>query len=276
GFRLGAYDRAKSLIIDPVLAYSTYLGGNSDDEGRGIAVDSAGNAYVVGQTSSTNFPTTPGAFQTGGGTGFVTKLNAAGSARIYSTYLGGGADAVDAIAVDSVGNAYLTGFTQSSGFPTTAGALDSTLTGPSDGFVTKLNAAGSLVVYSTYLGGGNTEDGKAIALDSAGNAFVAGRTSSSNFPTVNAFDGSLNGSQDAFLTKLNAAGTALVYSTYLGGDGGIESAGGVAVDSAGNAYVTGVTLSSNFPLASPIQAMSGGNGDAFVTKFNAAGTAAIY
>jgi Calx-beta domain/Beta-propeller repeat/Carboxypeptidase regulatory-like domain len=262
-----------------VLAYSTYLGGSGSDEGNDIAVDSAGNMYVAGSAGSANFPTTPGAFQTReAGGGFVTKLNATGSARIYSTYLSGGA--IASMALDSAGNAYVTGFTQSSSLPTTPGAISNTLNGIQDGFVTKLNPTGSALIYSTYLGGSSFDAGDGIAVDSAGNAYITGHTSSSNFPTANAFDDSLGGSVDVFVTKLNTAGTALVYSTYLGGDGEDTSSGStwtdVAVDSAGNAYVTGLTKSTNFPTANAIDDSLGGAADAFVTKFNAAGSALVY
>jgi hypothetical protein len=209
GFALGAYDRQKPLIIDPVLVYSTYLGGSGTDLGNGTAVDSSGNAYVTGVTHSTNFPTA-NAFQgTGGGVGsgsadvFVTKLNAAGSALVYSTYLGGNSDDEgDGIAVDSSGNAYVTGFAASTNFPTTANAFQGTFVGIGGlrVFVTKLNAAGSGLVYSTYLAGNVDDRASGIAVDSSGNAYVSGQTDSTNFATVNAFQGTKGGGTDAFVT----------------------------------------------------------------------------
>jgi hypothetical protein len=264
------------------LAYSTYLGGSGFDQGSAIAVDAAGNAYVTGSATSTNFPTTPGAFQTafGGGTGdvFATKLNRTGSALVYSTYLGGSeADLGQAIAVDSGGNAYLTGKTSSGNFPTTPGAYQTTFNGPprfsSDAFVTKLNAAGTVLIYSTYLGGSADDVGYGIAVNAARTAFVTGHTSSANFPTTpGAYQTASAGSGDAFVTALNSSGSALAYSTYLGGSG-FEIAYGIAMDAAGNVYVTGGTESSDFPttLGTFQSAYGGGTNDAFVTKLKTSG-----
>jgi hypothetical protein len=272
---------AKLNAAGSALVYSTYLGGSRNEFGGGIAVDAAGNAFVTGSTSSTNFPTTPGAFQTangGGADAFVAKLNAAGSALVYSTYLGGsGTDSPEGIAVDAAGNAYVTGITRSTNFPTTLGAFQTAFGGGDDAFVAKLNAAGSALVYSTYLGGSGNDAGSGIAVDAGGNAYVTGDTSSTNFPTTpSAFQTTNSGGQDAFVAKLNAAGSALVYSTYLGGSGS-DGGRGIAVDAAGNAYVTGGTSSTNFPTANPLQpAFGGGSGDAFVAKLNAAGSALVY
>ncbi len=224
GFQVAAYDASKPLIIDPVLSYSTYLGGGSavGDSGLGIAVDTAGNVYVTGNTSSTDFPTAS-SFQAafgGGSDAFVTKLNAAGDALVYSTYLGGdGQEAGNAIAVDSSGNAYVTGSTNSFGFARTrASPIQPQYNGGIfDAFVTKLNAAGNALVYSTYLGGFGTDVGRGIALDASGNAYVTGWTRSPDFPTASSFQPAFGGRSDAFVTKLNAAGNTLVYSTYLGG-----------------------------------------------------------
>jgi hypothetical protein len=272
------------------LFYSTYLGGSGDDWGVGIAVDGAGSAYVTGRTGSTNFPTTIGAFQTafaggidsfatpGGTDAFVTKLNPAGSAPLlYSTYLGGSAnDFGNGIAVDGLGNAYVTGYSGSTNFPTTAGAFQTTFGGAVDAFVTKLNPLGSApLVYSTFLGGSSGDQGRGIAVDGSGNAYVTGFTGSTNFPTtLGAFQTSYGGNGDAFVTKLNPAGSApLVYSTYLGGSNE-DVGGGIAVDSSGNAYVTGYTFSTNFPTTpNAFQPTSGGGPDAFVTKLNPDGSA---
>ncbi|HEV8306236.1 MAG TPA: SBBP repeat-containing protein, partial [Methylomirabilota bacterium] len=250
GVAVAAYDSRHPLVIDPVLIYSTFLGGSGADEGFGIAVDAAGSAYVTGWTASASFPTTAGALDTtfngGSADAFVTKLNSTGSALVYSTYLGGsGEDKSQAIAVDAAGNAYVTGWTDSSDFPTTAGAFQTALGGGRDAFVAKLNPSGSGLVYSTYLGGSGNESNvdfsPGIALDAAGNAYVTGGTSSSNFPTTaGAFQTSLGGSFDAFVTKLNPTGTALVYSTYLGGSGD-DQGHGIQVDASGHAYVTGYT-----------------------------------
>ena len=282
-FELAKYDAAKPLVIDPVV-YSTYLGGSGSDGGRGIAVDGSGNAYVTGSTTSANFPTTDPiqAGNAGGvsyGDAFVTKINAAGSAKVYSTYLGGSGDELGAgIAVDGAGNAYVTGFTQSTNFPT-ANPLQASNGGgggSGDAFVTKINAAGSALVYSTYLGGSGVDLGNGIAVDGSGNAYVTGSTTSANFPTANPLQGGSAGTQAAFVTKINASGSALVYSTFLGGSGR-DVGNGIAVDGSGNAYVTGNTTSSNFPTANPLQASFGGGAtDAFVTKINASGSARVY
>ncbi len=277
------------------LVYSSYLGGSSDDLGFGISVDSAGNAYVTGQTLSSDFPTV-NAFQPhiGGGTGcvpgalfpcgdaFVTKIAAGGSGLVYSTYLGGSnADGAAAIAVDSAGNVYLTGLTYSFDFPAlnpfqaacvpTAGVGTCT-----DAFVAELNATGSALVFSTYLGGSGYDVGRGIALDSSGNIYVAGQTGSTDFPTLKPYQASnAGGISDAFVTELAAGGGSLVYSTYLGGSDG-DWALSVSVDPLGEAFVTGGTDSSDFPLASAIQSTYGGNQDVIVTGFQAGGTGLIY
>jgi hypothetical protein len=252
GFTVGGYDPSDPLVIDPGLAYSTYLGGSGQDLGRGIALDGAGDAYVTGNTLSADFPTTPGAFDTSFNViddAFVTKLNPAGTALLYSTYLGAGStDWGYGIAVDGAGDAYVTGFTYSADFPTTPGAFDTSFNGVLDAFVTKLNPTGTALAYSTYLGGSSDDYGRGIAIDGAGNAYVTGPTGSFDFPTTaGAFDTSYNGDVlDAFVTKLNPTGTALLYSTYLGGSGR-DASGGIALDGAGNAYVTGETSSADFP-----------------------------
>ncbi len=283
-FEVASYDPGKTLVIDPVLVYSTYLGGSGGDLGQGIAVDSSGNAYVTGDTFSTNFPTAnPLQAVYGGGLNqgdaFVAKLNPAGSALVYSTYLGGSCqDSGQGIAVDSSGNAYVTGGTFSTDFPT-ASPLQAVFGGGlSDGFVAKLNPTGSALVYSTYLGGSGDDSGYGIAVDSTGNAYVTGETDSTNFPTSRPLQASSGGGSDAFVAKLNSGGSALVYSTYLGGSSQ-DFGQGIAVDSAGNAYVSGVTNSTDFPTASPLQAVFGGGvdyGDAFVAKLNPTGSALVY
>ncbi|MBI3292937.1 MAG: SBBP repeat-containing protein, partial [Elusimicrobia bacterium] len=224
---LGGSSDAFVTKVNPdgtALVYSTYLGGGGEDVGRGIAVDADGTAYVTGQTASPNFPTTPGAFQTtiGGGfygDAFVTKVNPDGTALVYSTYLGGrDIDGGSGIAVDADGTAYVTGDTWSPNFPTTPGAFQTTIGGVVNAFVTKVNPDGTALVYSTYLGGSAYDGGSGIAVDADGNAYVTGWTYSPNFPTTpGAFQTSLGGSSDAFVTKVNPDGTALVYSTYLGG-----------------------------------------------------------
>jgi hypothetical protein len=289
-FDVGPYDHRRPLVIDPVLVYSTFLGGTGNDWAYGIAVDGAGNAYVSGFTESTDFPTTPATFEAtmdGRYEAFVTKLDSSGSALIYSTYLGGtGGTLSQGIAVDGAGSAYITGYTDSIDFPTTPGAFDGTFNSLGvtyDTFVTKLEASGAALAYSTYLGGSSNDTGNGIAVDSAGSAYVTGGTNSSNFPTtVGAFDRALAGEADAFVTKLDATGSALAYSTYLGGLGGgeiFEDGRAIAVDTAGSAYVTGWTQSSDFP-TTPGAFDTTLNGtfsnDAFVTKLEASGAALAY
>ncbi len=275
GFVVGDYDRSRPLIIDPVLSYSTYLGGNLDDVGQGIVVDSSGNVYIAGETTSTDFPS-QSPFQGTKGAGidaFVAKLNPSGSALLYSTYLGGGSDDVAySIAIDSSGNVYLTGRTNSGDFPTQT-PFQATQGGATDAFVSKLNSTGSALIYSTYLGGNDNDVGQDIVADNSGNVYLTGYTESTNFPTQSPYqtDQAL---RDAFVTRLNAAGSALVYSTYLGGSG-VDNGNGIKVDSSGNAYVAGDTASSDFPTQSPYQTDQTGQ-DAFVTKLNAAGTALVY
>jgi hypothetical protein len=200
----------------------------------------------------------------------VAKLNPAGSALVYSTYLGGsGVDYGYGIAVDSSGNAYVTGRTYSTDFPT-ANPLQASCKGELDAFIAKLNPAGSALAYSTYLGGDRYDEGNGIAVDPSGNAYVAGVTYSANFPTVGALQATCGGcssNADAFVAKVNAIGSALVYSTFLGGSG-VDYGYGIAVDSSGNAYVTGETSSTDFPVARPLQPSAHGNFDVFVTKIS--------
>ncbi len=212
----------------------------------------------------------------------MAKLNASGSALVYSTFLGGNdSDSGTGIAVDAAGDAYVRGHTESTNFPTTAGAFDITFNGGTlDAFVAKLNASGSALVYSTYLGGSGSDSSYpagAIALDATGSAYVTGTTSSANFPTTaGAFDTAYNGNEDAFVAELNTSGSALVYSTYVGGSGNDEG-WGIAVDAAGSAYVTGLTSSSNFPTtAGAFDTTYNGNGDAFVAELNTSGSGLVY
>ena len=299
GFRVSAYDPQKALVIDPVLKYSTYLGGSGDDWGsvfnnlRAIAVDPRGNAYVIGTTASTDFPTTADAYQTefaGGGGGFintfaggfavgdvfVAKLNAAGNALVYSTYLGGtGDDYGEGIAVDAAGNAYLAGMTDSTDFPA-MNPIQTENAGLADLFLAKLNATGSALVYSTYLGGGDSDGDPMIALDQRGNLYFEAWTSSTDIPTANAFQTESAGSVDIWVGKVNAAGDALAYSTYLGGSDFEVCGSDIVVDPAGNNYLNGFTCSTDFPTLNPIQPENAGGCDAFLTKLNPAGNALVY
>lgn len=271
---------AKLNPAGSALVYSTYLGGADNDTGVGIALDVDGNAYITGSTASSDFPTVnPFQAKMGGNfsyDGFVAKLNSSGNGLIYSTYLGGDQDDSPAcIAVDSTGSAFVAGNTFSANFPL-FNALQSAC-GPggsynnADAFVTKLSAKGSTLVYSTYLCGGANDGATGISVDASGNAFVAGTTSSSNFPTVNAVQATYQGGgSDAFVTELNPSGQALVFSSYLGGSAftgsGNDLGAGIAVDSSGAVYVTGVTKSNDFPVVNPFQGSSRGGFDAFVTK----------
>ena len=289
GFDVAKYDRSRPLIIDPILYFSTYLGGSQFATATGIAVDSFACAYITGYTNAADFPTQSpiqaanhANTSSGHDNAFVAKLNATGTALVYSTYLGGSTeDDGYGIAVDSQGEAYVTGLTESKDFPV-MNALYGTLPGTSGAaFVTKLNAAGNGLIYSTYLGGSNGAEATAIAVDGQGNAYVTGGTGSTNFPvTASAFQNinrgnGVLGDGNAFITKINPTGSALVYSTYLGGTQG-DTANAIAVDSSGEAYVTGDTNSSDFPLAGADQKMPLGEGDAFVTKLNANGNALIF
>ncbi len=255
------------------LAYATYLGGSSVDKGEGIAVDGSGSAYVTGSTSSPDFPTTTGAYQTtlpGSQNAFVTKLSADGSALVYSTYLGGNSsDAGAGIAVDPSGNAVVVGTTGSLNFPTTAGAVQRSLKGFDNAFITKLSATGSSLGFSTYLGGSGGDHGTAVALDNLGNTYVTGYTTSPDFPTTSsASEARLQGSSNAFVAKIKAGATALVYSSYLGGTGS-EQGTGIAVDGVGNIYLTGYTRSGDFPTSrGAYQTMLAGDANAFVTKLS--------
>ena len=284
GFDLAAYDRREVLVIDPLLSYSSFLGGSGGDHGNAIAVDSNGSAFVTGDTFSSNFPTTAGAAQSrlaGGYTNvFVSKLSPDGSSLIYSTYLGGrgglggSGDSGVGIAVDSAGCAYVAGTTDSADFPVTAGAFQRRYGGAQfDGFVTKLSADGSSLVYSTFLGGSEQETGTGIAVDSAGYAYVTGYTDSSDFPTTpGAFQTIPAGTTRCFVTKLNQDGSALVYSTYISGAMGV----GIAIDSGGLAYVTGFAFS-GFPTTSgAFQTSSASGQHAFVSKLNATGSSLLY
>lgn len=256
------------------LVYSTFLGGTDWDEGRAIAVDGAGNAYVAGATRSSNYPVTGGAhdgtYNGGVSDAFVTKLSPSGSSLVYSTFLGGGdGDEANGLAVDGSGSVYVTGQTQSEDFPTTPGAYDTDKGAYADAFVTKLHPDGGGLAYSTFLGGGGTDTAYAIALDGSGRAVVCGVTHSSSFPTTaGAYDTTYNGDNDGFVTKLSGDGSALVFSTYLGGSGD-DALYGAALDNGANVYVTGETLSSDYPVTyGAFDTSYNGSGDALVSKLD--------
>jgi beta-propeller repeat-containing protein len=274
GFEVAAYDTTQSLVIDPVLNYSTYLGASNDELGQGIAVDQDGQAYVTGGTTSTDFPTaSPLQGELAGDTdAFVLKLTADGQQLVYSTFLGGdGFDIGLGIAIDGKGRAYVTGATGSTNFPT-VNALRGALAGASDAFVARLTVQGTLA-YSTYLGGTDFDRGSGIAVATKGRAHVTGVTESTDFPTMNPLQGNFGGNRDAFVAKLKADGKSLVYSTYLGGSD-FDEGTAIALRK-GRAFVTGSTASSNFPLSNSLQDF-GGNRDVFVTKLKVNGQAFAY
>jgi len=284
-FQLSAYDRTRPLVIDPVLVYSSFLGGSDLDGAAAIALDRSGNVYVTGQTVSPNFPThTPYHLAYALNDVFVTKLNSNGTALIYSTYVGGSDDDFPAgIAVDMNGNAYVAGQTTSLNFPAVS-ALQSGLAGGSglsDAFVFKLGSGGSSLVYSTYFGGPDIDYANAIAVDSSGNAYITGGTASgSQFPKQTPFQSHAGGLLDAFVAKINPAGSALVYSSWLGGQDD-EQGYAIAVDTNGNAYVAGEVFdygnTASFPLLNPLQALfGGGENDGFLAKINASGSAPVF
>lgn len=291
GFHVGAYDHSRPLIIDPVLVSSTYLGGSSSDTAQSVAIDGSGNVYVTGSTESSDFPI-EGPVQAdlieanGVRTeAYVTKLNPAGSALVYSTYLGGkGHDIGYGIAVGNDGSPYVAGSTDSSDFPLSKAFKRTYGGGTTDAFVTKLGPQGAALDYSTFLGGGGADVARGIALDQSGAAIVAGSTSSTDFPVAKAFQGALKKTDDpdAFVAKISPPGAELLYSTFLGG-GAPDHATSVAVDGSGAAYVAGDTRSSDFPTANALQSVANGGGglaesasDAFVTKFDANGGALAY
>jgi len=287
GFDIGKYDRARALVIDPQLSYSTYLGGTGTESNPKVAVDSSSNIYVTGSTTSTDFPlqrpfqgTRKGAQNI-----FISKLNAAGTALIHSTYLGGtGSDTNAGMAVDLNGRVFVVGSTTSTDFPTTSNAFQPALppgaAGPSHVFASWLKADGSGLLYSTYLAGTSTDVASGMAFGSVGRIFVTGLTQSTNFPTT---AGVLQPSNAAglsvfFASKLDmtqSGAASLLYSTYLGGSsaGGVAVGGGIAVDSGANAYVTGGTSYTNFPVVNALQPTLKGGIDAFVTKLGPAAAA---
>ncbi|MGH9769660.1 MAG: SBBP repeat-containing protein, partial [Blastocatellia bacterium] len=249
------------------LVYSSFLGGAGTDEGAGIAIDDSGNAYIVGSTASGDFNTRNPLQATNRGQQdiFVSKVNPTGSALVYSTYLGGQRNDVgNAIAVDVSGVVHITGSTASLNFPLQSPVQGTYGGSDLDAFVTKINAAGSALLYSSYLGGNLVEVGNAIAVDQSGNVYVTGVTNSPNFPLQIPIQADNRGGNEAFITKLNPTGSALIYSTYLGG-GNDDRGSGVAVDSIGTAYITGATSSPNFNIQFPLVAYGGGS-DVFVAK----------
>ncbi|MEL7053959.1 MAG: SBBP repeat-containing protein, partial [Cyanobacteria bacterium J06588_5] len=267
GFAIGDYDPAYALVIDPVLEYASYLGGSGLDAGTDIAVDAAGNAYLVGQTSSLDFPGTAGVSAGGNSDIFVAKLNSDGSLA-YTTYLGGsGSDWGTGIAVNATGQVYISGRTDSADLATTPDAFQRNYGGGTqDGLFFKLSADGRRLDYASYIGGTGDDSAAGIATDDNGNAYITGQTTSTDFETRNALQATYGGNQDAFFVKVDAAG-GLVSATYLGGSGS-DRATDIAVDSSGRAYLTGATNSSDFTTVNARQSTyGGGDSDAFVAQF---------
>jgi hypothetical protein len=261
------------------LLYGTFLGGYYYDYGYDIALDGSWYAYVTGQTRSSDFPM-QGAYDNsynGTGDAFVTKVSPLGNSLSYSTFLGGGPYTMECgygIAVDISNQAYVAGYSSSDNFPTTGGAYDVTQNGGKDAFVTKFNAAGNALAYSTFIGGSGDDEANDIAINSSGQAYITGYTASTNYPTLGPYQTD-QGGEDVFVTKLNSAGSGLVFSTYLGG--AYNDVGrSISVDSYGDAYVSGFTLSSDFPMLNAYQGTYGGLGDIFVTKLGNAGGGLVY
>jgi hypothetical protein len=288
GFEIiGDYNPQKILVIDPFLTFSTFLGASHSDNAQKIRVDDSGNSYISGWTLSDDFPTTPGANDTSFNGGwtlttrydvFITKLNPDGSSLVFSTYIGGNhRDYGNDIDLDLQKNIYCTGYTFSSNFPNTTSANDTVFNGGTDAFILKLDSTGSLLVYSTFVGGIAGELGEAIVVNSNGNAFITGHTTSTDFPTTpGANQTTKSNSDEIFIVKLSTDGSTLEYSTYLGGDH-VDEAYSITIDMSGNAYVTGFTMSTDFPVTgSALSSSKSGNGDMFITKINPTGSTLLY
>lgn len=276
GFVVGAYDRSLPLVLDPTLDYSSYVGSTGDDEGRSIAVDGSSAMYVIGNTNSVSFPDDDES-NAGGIDTFITKLDPlANNDLVYTTFLGGSnTDLGSGIVTGAQGRVHLVGSTYSSDFPI-PNALDTTLGGETDAFVTTLSVTGT-ITFSTYLGGTQKDFGNGITVDTAQNIYLTGRTESPDFPMLNARDTTLGGPADAFITKIAAGGTSIMYSTYLGGTRS-DTSNAIAVDSAGNAFITGQTSSLDFPTLGSARppVFAGGITDAFVTKLSSDGRLLTY
>ncbi len=277
-FQIGNYDRTRALVIDPVLVYSTYLGGSGLDQATSLVVGPTGDAYVAGMTSSANFPVQglPTSTNGGGQDLFVTKMSLSGNALTYSTYIGGVGDEVaNDIAISGAGTVYITGSTTSINYPVVTPTIAAQV-GGTDAFLTKLTAAGNAIEYSTYWGSTGFEEGTAVAVDPADNAYIAGNTSAPNFPTQTPFQAAQAGAMDGFMTKFSVAGNSIVYSTYLGGAGDDRIFDMAVADDAA-VFVVGSSTSANFPTTSAsVQPGLAGGRDGFLTHFSLAGNALLY
>ena len=269
-FVLGRYDTSRTLVIDPTLDFSAYLGSSGGSVATGIATDNAGNLYVTGYTTGTNLPG-PSRFNLayGGVDVFVMKLE--GSTIRFVTYIGGsGDDRALGVAVDSAGKLILVGNTESPDFPTIA-AVQPVFGGAQDAFVAKLNETGDRIEFSTFWGGTGSDSANAVALGSAGDIFVAGTTSSANFPTLNAVYPTNRGGDDGFVSRFSSTGIP-IYSTFFGGSQN-DTVRSIAVDAQGSAYITGGTFSTDLPVVNAFQRANAGGQDAFVARLNSTGTA---
>ncbi len=289
-FGVGTYDPKLPLVIDPLLSYASYLGGGSADRCWSAVADGKGNLYVVGETFSTTVSGQSGTLSSAyaggnsvGGDAFLAKLNMENNRLEYFSYLGGsGQDGALSVALDKVGNVFVAGYTGSPNFPVT-NAVQSKIAGTperrsrfyaTDAFVAKLDASGANLLYSTYLGGDGEEEGLSLAVDPSGAAYVAGQTSSTNFPVLNPIM-PYQGGDDAFVAKLDPSGLSLIYSTTLGG-AGVDSGEGIAVDSAGGAVVVGLSSSTNFPVRAAFQAVNAGRYDAVIFRVDPSGRGLEY
>ena len=280
-FSVGPFDSSQTLVIDPVVVYSTYLGGDTipGDDGAfatSIAVDSSGALYVAGMDNDQTFPATTGSVQQKIGNrsrGFISKIDPSGTNLVYSAVF---SSTISSIAVDGSGEVYAAAST-GPGYPTTQGAFQPTTLADASPLIFKLNSAGSDFIYATYLRGSGTDVANAIAIDDVGDAYVVGETTSNDFPTMNPFQAGNAGSEDGFITKINPTGTGLIYSTYLGGSS-VDQLNSVAVDGAGNAHVTGFTKSTDFPVSNASQGSLGASsdGNAVVTELSPTGTSLVY
>ncbi len=280
GFQIGAFDSSKPLVIDPVLVHSTYLGGRGFDQGTGVAIDAVGSIFVAGTTnggfpSKTSLPSVGQQLQQDV---FIAKFGAQGDELIYSVVIGGrDIDVANDIRLGPSGDIYVVGTTFSDDFPTTEGALQRNKDGSTDAFILKLNTEGNAFGYSTFLGGAGLDIGLGASVNVLGEAFITGQTRSENFPVSDgALQGKLDGDRDAFVTRLNARGDEVLYSTYLGG-GGDEQGQAIVVASSGESVVTGLTGSKKFPITSDaVQPEMGGQEDVFVAKISSDGRDIVY